>query len=92
MNRLQDGTAVAIVGNAINFRTAFRLSLNGVGDIRSGLRFLPMASVAPPYFVAAGRLFRGEPGQIEWLETVLGRQLTGQLYRVGPFRDREPGT
>ena len=71
MNRLQDGTAVAIVGNAINFRSAFRLSLNGVGDIRSGLRFLPMASVAPPYFVAAGRLFRGEPGQIEWLETVL---------------------
>ena len=28
----------------------------------------------------------------EWLETVLGRQLTGQLDRVGPFPDREPGT
>jgi hypothetical protein len=21
----------------------------------------------------------------EWLEKILGRQLTGQLYRVGPF-------
>jgi uncharacterized protein (TIGR03437 family) len=35
------------------------------------LRFLPLAAVAPPYFVAAGRLFRGEPGRIEWLETTL---------------------
>lgn len=28
----------------------------------------------------------------EWLESVLGRQLTGQLYRVGPFPGREAGT
>ncbi len=71
MNRLEDGTAVAIVGNATNFRSAFRLAPGGVGDLRAGLRFLPMASVAPPYFVAASRLFRGQPGQIEWLETAL---------------------
>ena len=71
MNRLADGTAVAIVGNATNFRSALRLSPTGVGELRSGLRFLPIASAAPPYFLAAGRLFRGEPGQIEWLETVL---------------------
>ena len=71
MNRLEDGTTMAIAGNATNFRSAFRLSPSGVGDLRSGLRFLPLTSVAPPYFVAAGRLFRGEPGQIEWLETTL---------------------
>ena len=71
VNRLEDGTTVAIAGNAANFRSAFQLSPKGLGDLRSGLRFLPMTSVAPPYFVAAGRLFRGEPGQIEWLETAL---------------------
>jgi len=71
MGRLEDGTAVAIAGNGTNFRSAWRLTPAGLGELRAGLRFLPMTSVAPPYFVAAGRLFRGEPGRIEWLETTL---------------------
>lgn len=71
MGRLEDGTAVAIAGNGTNFRSALRLTPAGLGELRAGLRFLPMTSVAPPYFVAAGRLFRGEPGRIEWLETTL---------------------
>lgn len=28
----------------------------------------------------------------EWLEKILGRQLSGQLYRVGPFPGRDSGT
>ena len=71
MGRLEDGTAVAIAGNGTNFRSAWRLTPAGLGEVRAGLRFLPMTSVAPPYFVAASRLFRGEPGRIEWLETTL---------------------
>ena len=71
MGRMEDGAAVAIAGNGTNFRSAWRLTPAGLGDVRAGLRFLPMTSVAPPYFVAAGRLFRGEPGRIEWLETTL---------------------
>lgn len=71
MGRLEDGTAVAIAGNGTNFRSAWRLTPAGLGELRAGLRFLPMTSVAPPYFVAASRLFRGEPGRIEWLETAL---------------------
>jgi uncharacterized protein (TIGR03437 family) len=69
MGRLEDGTAVAIAGNGTNFRSASRLTPAGLGELRAGLRFLPMTSVAPPYVIAAGRLFRGEPGRIEWLET-----------------------
>ncbi|MBL8236928.1 MAG: hypothetical protein JNM66_05890 [Bryobacterales bacterium] len=69
MGRMEDGTAVAIAGNGTNFRSAWRLTPAGLGEVRGGLRFLPMTSVAPPYFIAAGRLFRGEPGRIEWLET-----------------------
>jgi uncharacterized protein (TIGR03437 family) len=71
MIRLEDGTAVALAGNAAGLRSAWRLTPTGLGELRGGLRWLPLTAVAPPYFVAAGRLFRGEPGRIEWLETTL---------------------
>ena len=69
--RLADGTALALSGNSANFRSALRLGPSGPGAAVANLRLLPLTSVALPYFVAAGRLFRGEPGRIEYLETPL---------------------
>ncbi len=75
LGRLGDGTAVAIAGNGGNFRSVYRLSPAGKGEELTGLRWLPLQSVATldsmPYFVAASRLFRGVPGQIEMLDLPL---------------------
>lgn len=69
--RLADGSAIALVGNAANFRSALRLTPASASTVAGNLRLLPLTSVALPYFIAAGRLFRGEPGRIEYLETTL---------------------
>ena len=75
MGRLGDGTAAVIAGNGVAFRSVYRLSPAGKGEELTGLRWLPLQSVATvestPYFVAASRLFRGVPGQIEMLDLAL---------------------
>jgi uncharacterized protein (TIGR03437 family) len=69
--RLEDGSAAMIAGNATNFRSLYRISPAGQGDIVSELRFLPLLSATrlgdKPYFIAASRVFRGAPGTIEYL-------------------------
>ena len=70
--RLEDGSVAAIAGNGANFRTAYRLDPSGQGDPLAAFRMLPLQSVARwrdrPYFTAATRLFRGEPGRREMLD------------------------
>lgn len=71
LTRLEDGTAAAIAGNEA-FRSVYRITPAGLGDVLPELRMLPLQSVthfrAQPYFVANSRLFRGEPGAIEMLD------------------------
>jgi uncharacterized protein (TIGR03437 family) len=70
--RLEDGSVAAIAGNGGNFRTAYRVGPSGQGDPVYGLRMLPLVSVSrsleKPYFTAASRLFRGDPGRLEYLD------------------------
>ncbi|MBY0507831.1 MAG: hypothetical protein K2X03_28215 [Bryobacteraceae bacterium] len=71
LGRLDDGSAIAITGNSGTFRSTYRLTPAGLGEPVLGLRQLPLQSVTRwrdlPYFTAATRLFRGEPGRIQWL-------------------------
>jgi uncharacterized protein (TIGR03437 family) len=71
LTRLDDGTALAIAGNSATFRTASLLTPTALGAVRNNLRLLPLTSIAAPYFIAASRIFRGAPGNIEYLETTL---------------------
>ncbi|MBM3760818.1 MAG: hypothetical protein FJW36_11285 [Acidobacteria bacterium] len=70
LNRLEDGTAIAIAGNGANFRSILRLSPTAATPF-GNLRLLPITSTSGNYFNAATRIFRGQPGNIEYLETVL---------------------
>lgn len=71
LGRLDDGSVVALAGNSATYRSVYRLSPAGLGEVLSGLRQLPLQSATrlreQPYFTAAARLFRGEPGRIQWL-------------------------
>ena len=71
--RLEDGSVAVITGNATNFRTAYQTSIVQVqGPALPAFRMLPLGSLSRlegrPYFQAAGRLFRGAPGSIEYFE------------------------
>jgi uncharacterized protein (TIGR03437 family) len=68
LTRLENGTAVALAGNSANFRNATVLTPSALTSTHKNLRFLPLTSLSDSYFVAAGRLFRGEPGQLEYFE------------------------
>lgn len=69
--RLEDGSVAVIAGNATAFRTAYRVEPSGRGEPLS-LRMLPLQSITRwrerPYFTAAARVFRGEPGRLELLD------------------------
>ncbi len=75
LNRLQDGSVMAIAGNSAAFRNGYRLTPGGLGEVVAGLRLLPLQSASvfrkQPYFIAATRLFRGEPGRIQLLNLPL---------------------
>jgi uncharacterized protein (TIGR03437 family) len=70
--RLEDGGVAVIAGNGNNFRSAYRAGPAGQGEALPAFRLLPLQSVTrwsnQSYFTAASRLFRGEPGRIEWLD------------------------
>ena len=70
--RLEDSSVTVIAGNGGNFRTAYRVDPSGTRDPLPGFRMLPLQSVTRwgerPYFTAASRLFRGEPGRLEMLD------------------------
>lgn len=70
--RLEDGTSAALAGNSANFRNAYRLEPQRIGPVVDPYRMLPLTSIArwqgQPYFTAASRLFRGEPGRLEMLD------------------------
>ncbi len=72
LTRLEDGTVAVLAGNGANFRTAYRLEPTGQGDPLPAFRMLPLQSVTRwrdrPYFTAASRLFRNEPGRLEMLD------------------------
>lgn len=70
LNRLEDGTAIAIAGNSATFRSILRLSPTAATPF-TNLRLLPIAAASGNYFVAASRIFRGEPGNLEYFETTL---------------------
>ncbi|MBM3787937.1 MAG: hypothetical protein FJW30_26615 [Acidobacteria bacterium] len=70
LSRLEDGTPIAIAGNSATFRSVFRLDPAGLGPQITALTNLPLVSVTrwndTPYFVASSRLFRGNPGELEF--------------------------
>jgi len=71
--RLDDGSPVALAGNSATFRTVYSLDASaGQGVPLGGLQMLPFTSATrlngQPYFVAAARLFRGEPGNLEYFD------------------------
>lgn len=72
LTRRGNGNAAVIAGNATAFRTLYDISPGGQGDPHPTLRMLPLQAIAEwqgqPYFVAAARLFRGEPGSIEFFD------------------------
>ncbi len=72
LGKLEDGNVAVLAGNGANFRTAYEFGLSGQGDPVSSLRLLPLQSVTrwkeEPFFTAASRLFRGEPGRIRMLD------------------------
>jgi uncharacterized protein (TIGR03437 family) len=67
-----DGSPVVIAGNGGNFRTAYSMTTANQGDPLPDFRMLPLTSVTrwqgQPYFTAASRLFRGEPGMLNMLD------------------------
>jgi uncharacterized protein (TIGR03437 family) len=69
--RLSDGTAAAIAGNASAFRRVYRISPAGLGAVVEDTALLPYVVwtrfKGTPVFLAASRLFRGAPGQMEYL-------------------------
>lgn len=74
--RLDDGNPLALAGNSATFRTAYALdAAAGQGAALGGLQMLPFTSLTRlngrPYFVAASRLFRGEPGSLEYFDLPL---------------------
>jgi uncharacterized protein (TIGR03437 family) len=72
LGRLEDGSVMAIAGNGANFRTAYGVDVAGQGDPVTSLRLLPLQSLTrwkdEPFFTAASRLFRGEPGRLRMLD------------------------
>ena len=72
LSRFVDGSSVVIAGNGGNFRTAYQVTPANQGEPLPGFRMLPLTSVTrwrdQPYFTAASRLFRGEPGMLEMLD------------------------
>ena len=69
--RLENGSAIALAGNSATFRNASLLTPAALTTTHKNLRLLPLTAVTDSYFIAAGRLFRGEPGNIEYLETLI---------------------
>ena len=67
--RLEDGSAIAIAGNGAAFRNASLLTPNTLSPFQRNWRLLPLTSVSTNYFIAAGRLFRGDAGNIEYFDT-----------------------
>ena len=75
IGRLDNGTLIALAGNSANFRTAYLLTPDGLGDAITGLRMLPLQSATilqnQPYFIAASRLFRSQSGRVQMLNLPL---------------------
>ena len=75
IGRLDNGTLIALAGNSANFRTAYLLTPDGLGEAITGLRMLPLQSATilqnQPYFIAASRLFRSPAGRLEMLNLPL---------------------
>lgn len=71
LNRLEDGSVMAIAGNSATFRNGYPLTPVGLGDPLPVLRLLPLQSVSffrrEPYFIASTRLFRVNAGRIQLL-------------------------
>ena len=75
IGRLDNGSLIALAGNSNNFRTAYLLTPDGLGEAITGLRMLPLQSATilqnQPYFIAASRLFRSQAGRVQMLSLPL---------------------
>ncbi|MBM3813867.1 MAG: hypothetical protein FJW20_19745 [Acidimicrobiia bacterium] len=83
--RRENGTVMVIAGNGANFRTAYPVTPDGLGDPHPGLRMLPLGSITEfrgvMHFTAANRLFRGVPSQVELFEHPM--ITTGAIFPPG---------
>jgi uncharacterized protein (TIGR03437 family) len=72
LSRLDDGATAVLAGNSGTFRSVYPIAPNGQSAAMDSFRMLPLGSVTRfrgrPYFTAASRLFRNDPGRIEMLD------------------------